>query len=291
MTVVFDTTCVKPTAAPAPVAKRSALPQSGPIVVNGVTITRGAIAREVQNHPASKPADAWHSAARALVVRELLLQEAKRLAQMPAPIVDEAGRRETEEEAMVRQLVEQQIRIPAADDEVCRRIYESRRAVFRSSDLFAVRHILLAAAPGDTSARDKAKAEAQSMIAALTDAPDRFAEIALAASACSSRSNGGALGQISRGQTVPEFEQALADAPVGAVAPHPIETRYGFHIIFVDQRIDGETLPYDLVKTQIAARLSERAHYTAIQQYIAMLAGQAIITGIDLNEQVPATPV
>ena len=41
--------------------------------------SRSAIARETQNHPAAKPIDAWLAAARALVVRELLLQEARRL--------------------------------------------------------------------------------------------------------------------------------------------------------------------------------------------------------------------
>ncbi|MGL5116357.1 MAG: peptidylprolyl isomerase, partial [Beijerinckiaceae bacterium] len=49
------------------------------VSVNSVSIARDAIARETQNHPAAKPIDAWQAAARALVIRELLLQEAARL--------------------------------------------------------------------------------------------------------------------------------------------------------------------------------------------------------------------
>lgn len=286
MTVVLDRTKVE-TGAARPAEKATALPRSKPIIVNGVTIARDAIARETQNHPAGKPVDAWLAAARALVVRELLLQEARRLGIAPAPQTDDEGRRELDEEALVRQLVEREVHIPVADDDACRRIYEQRRAAFRSSDLFEVRHILLAAAPDDLPARDKARTEAQSLIAALASAPERFAEFAEACSACPSLSQGGALGQVSRGQTVPEFEAALREAPLGAVAPEPVETRYGFHVIVIDQRLGGEPLPYELVKPQIAAWLSERAQTTAIRQYIAMLAGRAEICGIDLNGQAP----
>jgi peptidyl-prolyl cis-trans isomerase C len=45
-----------------------------PVVVNGVPILHDAISRETQNHPAPTPVAAWQAAARALAVRELLLQ-------------------------------------------------------------------------------------------------------------------------------------------------------------------------------------------------------------------------
>ena len=57
------------------------LPKPKTISVNGKVIPREVIAREVQNHPAEKPILAWQAAARALVVRELLLQESERLKQ------------------------------------------------------------------------------------------------------------------------------------------------------------------------------------------------------------------
>ncbi|MXW48043.1 MAG: peptidylprolyl isomerase, partial [Gammaproteobacteria bacterium] len=62
------------------------LPDS--IRVNGVAISSQSIAAESQNHPASNPQDAQKAAIRALVVRELLLQEAYRLDLIPDPVSD-----------------------------------------------------------------------------------------------------------------------------------------------------------------------------------------------------------
>ena len=82
---------------------------------------------------------------------------------------------------------------------------------------------------------------------------------------------------------MPEFEAALALCQVGAIHPEPIESRYGFHVVIVDQHIAGQDLPFDLVRDQIANWLTARAHHTAIRQYITLLAGRAEITGITLD--------
>ena len=58
---------------------RRAWPKPVTVSVNGVVMPRDAIARETQHHPADTPILAWQAAARALVIRELLLQEARRL--------------------------------------------------------------------------------------------------------------------------------------------------------------------------------------------------------------------
>jgi peptidyl-prolyl cis-trans isomerase C len=269
--------------AASPATKRTRLPRPAPVTVNGTVISRGDIGRETQHHPAEKPTDAWMAAARALVVRELLLQEASRLGLVPEPITDGEGRREIDEEALVRQLVDREVTIPEADESACRRIYEQRSQSFRSEDLFAVRHILIPAAPGDAPARAEAKELAETLISLVIAEPGSFAALAAAHSACPSKEHGGELGQISRGQTVSEFEDALATAPVGGVMEHPIQTRYGYHVIVVDQKIAGERLPFEIVHEKIASWLTGRARSTAIRQYIAMLAGRATITGIELE--------
>jgi peptidyl-prolyl cis-trans isomerase C len=251
------------------------------VSVNGVAIPRAAIARETQNHPAAKPIEAWLAAAHALVVRELLLQEARRLGIAAQPLEDGEGRRETDDEALVRALVEREVRTPQADEAACRRYYERNGARFRSPDLYEVRHILVPAPAGDTEARQAARARAEALIEALRREPSLFGDLAKAESACPSGQTGGSLGQIGPGQTVPEFEQGLARSPVGAVAPSPIESRYGFHVVVVDRRIAGRDLPFELVQQRIAAWLDEKVHRTAIRQYIGILAGRADIRGIE----------
>jgi len=258
------------------------------VSVNGRTIPRGDIGRETQNHPAATPIEAWQAAARALVVRELLLQEARRLGIAACPETDSEGRRETEDEALVRGLVEQEVKVPAADEATCRRYYLQNRGRFRSPDLYEARHILLPAAPGDAAARKAATALADRIIAEL-GAGSSFAALAAMHSACPSARTGGNLGQIGSGQTVPEFDQALAKLPVGETAPHSVETRYGLHVVQVERRIAGRDLPFEAVRGRIAEYLEEAVRRSAIRQYIALLAGRADIVGVEFAAA--ATPL
>jgi peptidyl-prolyl cis-trans isomerase C len=252
------------------------------VTINSVVIPKTAIAREIQNHPASTPVEAWRAAARALAIRELLLQEAKRLQIEAAPEFDAAGRRETDDEALINALVAQKVKVPDAGAEECRRYYAHNRARFCSPAIFEASHILLAADPKDVIARDDARVLAQALIERLQVTPTDFAALARAHSACPSREVGGNLGQIGPGQTVPEFESALAAMPIGEVYGKSVETRYGLHVVTVNRREPGRQLPFEMVEDRIAAYLSERVHRTGVRQYISLLAGRAAIAGIDL---------
>ena len=252
------------------------------VSVDGLVIDRDDIAREIQNHPSASPAEGWHAAARALVVRQLLLAQARHLQLKPQPADDGQGRRETDEEALVRALIELEVQTPTADEASCRRYYEANRRRFRSSDLYEARHILFAAAKDDAVGRQQAEQQARAAIAQLTTNPTQFNALAEALSACPSCKTGGSLGQIGPGQTVLEFEKALNDMAVGVVHAQPIETRYGFHVVALDRRIEGRALPFDMVHQRIADWLTEKVQRVAIQQYISILAGRAKITGVEL---------
>jgi len=283
MTTVHDTSTsgcsVKPQIAIKPRA----------VSVNGVAISREAIARETQNHPASKPIEAWQAAARALVVRELLLQEARRLAVTPQPLQDEEGRRETDEEAQIRGLLEQVVAAPLAEEAELRRFYENNRTSFTSPDLFAVSHILIGLRDALPESQALARQKAESLLVDLQANPGLFAGLAEAHSDCPSRTVGGQLGQIATGQTVPEFEAALPDLPVGAGHVTMIETRYGFHLVTMHQRISGTLLPFEHVRARIAGFLEARARMMAERHYIQHLAGKARIEGVAFETS--ATPL
>ncbi len=252
------------------------------VSVNDVEISSAAIAKETQNHPAATPVAAWQAAARALAIREMLLQEARSLQLFPEPITDNEGRREVYDEALVRTLIEHQIKTPEPDEKTCLCYYSQNPRRFRSSDLAEVSHILLAAPPGDNAARFAAKSAAESLIAELTIAPERFADLAKLNSACPSRDVGGNLGQIGPGQTVPEFERALMSIPEGTICSVPVESRYGLHVVRVNRRETGLQLPFSFVHERIAEYLAERVRRTAIRHYILVLAGRSNITGIEL---------
>jgi peptidyl-prolyl cis-trans isomerase C len=262
----------------APSPERVAMP---PVTVNGVAISRKAIAGEVQNFPAANPGEGWRAATRALVIRELLLQEARRLEIAVEQKADADGRRETEEDALTRALLEREVKVPEADETMLRRFYDNNRSRFLSAPLWEADHILIAARRNDTGGFAAAREKASALATVLAGDPDRFADIARDHSACPSAALGGNLGQIGPGDTTPEFEAALTKLSPGEILG-PVETRYGIHLIRLRRHVEGRQLPFEAVRERIAAYLDEHVRRQASAQYIALLVGRADIRGIDL---------
>lgn len=240
------------------------------VSVNGVEIPEAAITAEMAEYPSQDRAKSWEQAATALVLRELLLQEAT------------AEAIEGDDESRIEALLSKHITVPVADDAYCQRFFDENPGKFRSPDLVEARHILLSAPPDDDEAREQARYEARRMIEELQANLDRFEEYASTYSACPSSEQGGRLGQLSRGSTVPEFESPLFNLGPG-LASAPIESRYGLHVVCVDHKIEGEPLPYEHVKTAIARFLEDSVFRKSVSQYIQLLAGKARITGVDIK--------
>lgn len=257
--------------------------QPAVISVNGMAIGRDDIAQEAPNHPGASPFESWKSAARALVVRELLLQEARRLDLEPNPLSDGEGRRETDEDALIRQLLEAQVKIPEANDRACRTYYERHAARFRSSGIYECSHILLPCRRNDMATRKQALMLAGEIIALLRDGRETFEAMAARYSACPSAKDGGRLGQVSGGQTAPEFEAALEALEEGSVTGKPVESDFGVHIIRLHRRIEGVQLPFEMVREHIRRYLAERALHDACYSYVRWLSVQAKITGLNLD--------
>lgn len=256
-----------------------------PVTVNGVIITPERIAAEAQNHPApkGKPGLAWKAAARALALREILLQEARARGLSPDPAELSPGRWETEDEALIRQLLDQAIAPVLPDEAELRALYDAAPDRFRAPSLYEAAHILLAAPETDADAQALARQTAQALLAELRQSPRRFAELAARHSACASRDQGGLLGQLASGDTVPEFEAALAGMDEGAIS-EPVETRYGIHLIRLDARARGEVLPFDAVLPHLREAQEKAAWIRASRALTAELVAEAQVTGIAMSE-------
>lgn len=257
------------------------LPKPKPVRVNGIEVSRGEISREAQYYPAQKPIDAWQSAAKALAIRSLLLDEARRLSIASEPLSQD-GRTETTEEAVIRGLFEQEVKTPQPDKEVCRRYYERNRARFRSATIYEAAHILLAADRRDAEGYGRAKELADTVATELRAHPEKFESFAALHSTCPSAAHGGNLGQLVAGQTTPEFEAALFALVPGTISGG-VESRYGVHIIRLDRRIEGAELPFEAVQERIADYLYDAVQRRAAAQYIARLVAKANIEGIALE--------
>ncbi len=249
------------------------------IRVNDRVIDHDEIAREVQYHPSPTLAEARRRAARALVVRELLLAEAD------VQDVRDTNRMdgETGEEARIRQLIEQQVTVPEPSEGDCRRYYEKNGARMRTADEHEVSHILIPAPPDDAEIRAEARKKAMALTDELRRQPDRFLGLAKERSSCPSAEDGGYLGWIARGQTAPEFEKALSRLAIDEIPEYPVETRFGFHVVLVHQRHAGQPVTFESCREKIADYLREHVRRKAVSQYIRVLAGRHEVAGFDLD--------
>lgn len=257
------------------------------LFVADTPISEADIAREMQHHRAGRPEESRAAAARALVVRELLRREIARLGlATEARAIDE----ESAEEAAIRLLLEREIadRVPTEDD--CRRYFERNSERFRSPDRIRVRHILLSAPADDVKGRHQARLDAEEMIAQLGANPVLFADFALRRSDCPSKSEGGALGWLERGQTTPEFDRQVFRLPVG-LAAFPVESRWGYHVIQVDALEAGVPLGFDAVHGRIADYLELQVRQRELQHYLESLQEHYGVRGLaEIEALVPDNP-
>jgi peptidyl-prolyl cis-trans isomerase C len=253
------------------------------VVVNGETIPSAAIAAEAQNHsaPKDKPGIAWRKAAQALAIRTLLLQEAKRRRLTPGPLELAPGRFETDDEALIRALLDEALVVEPVGEDAVRAEWEKDPARYRSAPLWDVSHILCACDPLDEAARGLAEARAVALLARLDGGAKGFAAAARE-SDCGSKASGGHLGQLGPGDTVPEFEAALRTLTEGGISPAPVLSRHGWHIIRLNAIAPVQVLPFESVRPRIAQALEKAAWARASRQFIETLAQGAQITGANL---------
>jgi peptidyl-prolyl cis-trans isomerase C len=218
---------------------------------------------------------AGHASPQAAAMREMLRQRAVAAGLAAPDISGDAA------DAAIERLLEKEVAMPEPGEEECRRYYDAHPAEFASGELAFARHILFQVTPGAPVPAIRAKAELT--LAALAKDPSKFEQVAGELSNCPSGQQGGNLGQLGRGDTVPEFEQALFNGAYTGLYPQLVKTRFGFHILAVDRREPGRRVPFEASRPQIAQRLRERVMRRALQQYVSVLAGQAEVRGVDLN--------
>ncbi len=264
---------------PLPAAQRAL--NAPPIFVNGVAIAESTIAQEAQNHGAASGAEARAAAASALAIRELLLQRARALAITPSPHKDARGRLETDDEALVRQVLEQEAPVGEPTEAECRRVYDASEDRFMAPEFYEASHILFVLDGEGAAAWTAAHRRAADAIQALGDGAD-FAALARAHSGCPTASEGGSLGHLQRGDLAQEMERVLAALTPGQVAPAPVRTRFGWHVVRLDRHEPPRRLPFEAVAPSIRDSLRARAWPAAAARYVGGLARDAEIEGLSL---------
>ena len=164
--------------------------------------------------------------------------------------------------------------------------YKQHQDEYRVSEQVNVRHILIKTpTPGpdgkvDDKAVQAAKQKAEDTLKQLHGGSN-FADLAKKYSQDpGSAKNGGSLGFIGRGRTVPEFEQAAFSLPKGGTSGL-IKSSYGFHIIHVDDRQDAHLKSLAEVKDQIEPAIVQEQVARQAQALADKVANQARTLGIE----------
>lgn len=145
----------------------------------------------------------------------------------------------------------------------------------------SARHILVSAGPdAPDSARQAARAEAESLLALALDGAD-FAELAEKNSDDpGSAQRGGSLGWFSRGRMVAPFEQAAFGAESGQVVPQVVETQFGFHVIKVE---DKRKRPFEELRGEIEEQLARPERMDAERAYVTRLMEDSHVEFLESN--------
>lgn len=219
---------------------------------------------------------------------ELLRQEAVRRGLLPRAPDLQAPELGDDARATIQAMLDEDVPLASPSEDECLRYYEANKARFVEGRQVHLRHILFAVTDGLDVHALAVRAEQALLQLTGRDVPaDRFAELARTLSNCPSGAQGGDLGWVGPEDCADELANELfyQKSPLHGLGVHPrlVHSRYGLHIVEVLARKQGRQLKYEQVRDRIAAELAQRSRATALHQYIRVLAGQALVEGIDLE--------
>jgi peptidyl-prolyl cis-trans isomerase D len=177
-----------------------------------------------------------------------------------------------------------------------RAYYDQHREQYRTPEQVKVSHILIKTPlPGpDGKIDEKGVLEAQHRAedlfkqlkagAKLEDLAKKYSEDP------GSAKEGGSLGWIGKGQTVPEFEKVAFSLPKGQISDL-VKSSYGFHIIRVDDKQDAHMKTLDEVKGEVEPILKRQKAQQMAQKQAEDLLKQARTQGLDAAAGAQSIPV
>jgi len=195
-------------------------------------------------------------ASRDLAVADMDEKVASRMAEMKkgqamgmGKMSDETARQAVRKQIIVKEyLARNGLSEPQVPETEVREYYDNNKQNFAVRESVQVRHILVKVDPGATPAEKQEAREKIEKARRLVRKGEPFAKVAEKFSQCNSASGGGELAPIERGYMPPEF-----DAVAFAIEPHKlsdvVETKFGYHILEVNEKTaDGTVPPYEKLR-------------------------------------------
>ena len=134
-----------------------------------------------------------------------------------------------------------------ADKELKER-YDREKERYRLPERARLREIIVIK-PDDPAKVEAARERAERDLAAQARTGD-FAKLATTSSDAGTKEKGGDLGEVARGELLPDLDKAVFNATAGTVLG-PIETKSGWHILKVETRLPSEVPAFESVKDRL----------------------------------------
>ena len=135
--------------------------------------------------------------------------------------------------------IEKAISTVTVTDADVKAYYDEHKDEFKSPETVTASHILI---------EDEAKIK--EVYEDIKAGKITFEDAAKEFSTCPSGKQGGSLGEFTRGQMVPEFENAAFSMEVGAIS-EPVKTQFGFHLIKLEAKEAAGELPFEQVANEL----------------------------------------
>ncbi|MCL1892969.1 MAG: peptidylprolyl isomerase [Holophagaceae bacterium] len=152
-------------------------------------------------------------------------------------------------------------RLATPTEEQIKAFYEANLDSYKSQDTASARHILISARTNENETDKLTEEEALAKVLKAKDELISGKDWQTVASEYSddpgSKDNGGLYSDFDPSRMVPEFAEAVRSQEIGNVG-EPIKSRFGYHIILVENRQLGKVPPLDEVRATVSQQLSER---------------------------------
>lgn len=200
-----------------------------------------------------------------MILNDLLFAEGQKAGYDTDPEVERQVN-DMRKRLVVQRLMREYQKPPEITDADAQKYYDENPNLYSSTQIKAS-HILV-----------KDEATARDIREQLAKDPSKFAEIAKAQSTDkTSGAKGGDLGKFGQGRMVPEFERVAFALKVGELSD-VVKTQYGWHVITVTEREEGERKPFEQVKEQIKATIRNKALQDNMQRRFDELKKNANLT-------------
>lgn len=160
--------------------------------------------------------------------------------------------------------------------------YEKEKEQYRLPDRAEVREIVIVVPEGATGLVAVEKKGMADELATQARGGSNFAELAAQFSDAGTKSDGGMLGVVNKGELIADIDTAIFNAKPGDIVG-PIPTQFGYHIFKIEKRMDAELLGFEAVKEQLRKDASEETFQRDYKAYVENLRKEAYIVVFEEN--------